>query len=143
MTSARIDSLCAACKREQPIEISQAITGQKLTWREHFACECGHGFEASGAGLPLPGLRAALLEQLGRAKVWVDAAKSKPLLIQALAIITNVTPGSLTETLKSLPAMAYEGTRVEASFVALALKQAGGTVRVANVRKKKAKRSLR
>ncbi len=137
MTSARIDSICAACKREQPIEVSQAITGQRLSWRERFECECGHGFEASGAGLPMPGVRRALVEQLGGAKVWVESAKSKPLLTKALAMVTGVTPEALTMRLEKLPAVAYEGTRVEAKFVAMALKQAGGKVRVANLRKKK------
>jgi hypothetical protein len=136
MTTAHIDSICAACKRAWPIELTQAIAGNQLVWKERFACECGHGFEAAGAGLPTPGVRKALLAQLGKSKTYVDAMKSKPTAVKVLALLKGVTEAEVTKSLKKLPAVGYEGTAVEAEFVAHALKRAGATVRVVKIKKR-------
>lgn len=141
MTTANIDSICAACKRSWPIELSQEISNNQLTWRERFACECGHGFEAAGVGLPTPGVRKALLAQLGTSQTWVDAMKSKAHVIKALAMLKGATEKDVTASLKKLPAVGYEGTPVEAEFVAAALMRAGATVRVIAKAKKKTRSS--
>jgi len=136
MTTAHIDSICAACKRAWPIELTQEISGNQLKWRERFACECGHGFEAAGVGLPTPGVRQALLAQLGTVRAWVDAMKSKAHAVTALAMLKGVTHQEIADSLKKLPAVGYEGTPVEAEFVATALTRAGATVRIAPVKAK-------
>ena len=138
MTIATIDSICAACKRAWHLELTQEISNSQLVWKERFACECGHGFEAAGVGLPSPGVRKAMLAQLGSAKTWVDAMKSKPTAVKLLAMFKGADEKAVTASLKVLPAVGYEGTPVEAEFVALALKRAGATVRVVAKKKKKA-----
>ena len=135
MTTATIDSICAACKRAWPIELTQEISNNQLVWRERFACECGHGFEAAGVGLPTPGVRKALLAQLGTAKTWVDAMKSRPTTVKLLAMLKGVEERAVTVSLKKLPAVGYEGTPVEAQFVAMALERAGATVRLVKPKK--------
>ncbi len=139
MTTANIDSVCAACKRSWPIELVQEISKNKLTWRERFECECGHGFQAAGVGLPVPGVRRALLEQLGTTVAWVDQAKSKPLAAQTMSMITGLDEATFTTALKKLPTKIYEGTEVEAEFVAAGLARAGATVRLVAPKPKKPK----
>ncbi len=139
MTMATINSTCAACKRAWHLELTQEISNSQLVWKERFACECGHGFEAAGVGLPSPGVRKALLTQLGTAKTWVDAMKSKPTAVKLLAMLKGVDEKAVTTSLKKLPAVGYVGTPVEAEFVALALKRAGATVRVVAPKKKKSR----
>lgn len=135
MTTATIESICAACKRAWPIELTQEISNNQLVWKERFACECGHGFEAAGVGLPTPGVRKALLAQLGTAKTWVDAMKSKPTAVKLLAMLKGVEEKAITASLKKLPAVGYEGTLVEAQFVAMALERAGASVRLVKPKK--------
>lgn len=93
-------------------------------------------------GLPTPGIRRALLAQLGHAQAWVDAMKSKPPVVKTLATITGEAERAVAKSLQKVPAMSYEGTPAEAEFVAQALRRAGATVRVltASARKRRPKK---
>ncbi len=139
MTTAHIDSICAACKREWPIELAQEISGKQLRWSEQFACECGHGFQANGVGLPSEGIRRALLAEHGSATTWIDAMKSKPHVVAALVALTGVSEAEAAKLVRRVPAKAYVGTPVEAQFVSMALTQAGAVVRVVSGEGKKKK----
>lgn len=111
----------------------QEIVSGQLKWLESFSCECGHGFESSGEGLPPPGVRKAILQQSGRGQVWIDEASLVP---QALALLVQglgMNEAEAKRRLQTLPGIAFEGTHAEASFIALALERGGVKGRVLHV----------
>lgn len=128
--AARLPSTCAACHAAAALLVEQAIEGGRLVWRERFACDCGHGFEASGVGLPTPGARAALLAQSGQATLWVDGPLARELTTRVLVKLLGVSQAEADARLATLPARAYEGTRAEVAFIAAALEPRGVGVRI-------------
>jgi hypothetical protein len=126
----RIPSQCATCRQTGTLEVTQALREGQVTWAERFSCECGHGFEASGTGLPSPVLREALLRQAGHTEVWLDDAAARPVVARLLRRVLSMSSGEARRRLATLPAVAFEGTPTEARFVALALERLQVTVRV-------------
>ncbi|MFT3706916.1 MAG: hypothetical protein QM817_04535 [Archangium sp.] len=131
-SSGRVPSVCATCRKNHYIEVRQEIGDGQLKWIESFACECGHGFETSGVGLPAPGIRKAILGQSGRAEVWVDDAKMVPRVLTLLVKGLGMPEADAKKRLEKLPAVAFEGTHAEAAFISLALGKGGVTARVVN-----------
>ena len=99
------------------LEIGQEIAEGQLKWFERFACACGHGFETGGVGLPAPGLRKSIIAQSGRAEVWVDDPKKVPQVLALLVKGLGVPEADAKKRLAKLPAVAFEGTHVEAAFI--------------------------
>lgn len=132
VSTARIPSTCATCLKPSFLEVGQEIASGQLKWFERFACECGHGFETGGVGLPAPGVRKSIITQSGRAEVWIDDAKKVPLVLALLVKGLGMPEADAKKRLSKLPAVAFEGSHVEASFIALALAQGGVTGRVVN-----------
>lgn len=131
MTSVgRIPSLCATCQQTGTLEVTQLLRDGKVAWVERFSCDCGHGFEASGTGLPGRALREAIVKQSGRAEVWLDEVAGRPQVIKLLTALLSVPAADAKKRLAKLPAVAFEGTPTEASFVALALERLKVKVRV-------------
>lgn len=128
--TARLPSVCAACKASGALEVGQSIHGGKLTWFERFACACGHGFEAGGAGLPTPAARAALLAQSGTAELWLDDAAGRGAMTKLLTLLAGVSADDAQARLAALPALAYEGTHAEVAFFLAALEKNGLAGRV-------------
>ena len=126
---AHLPSLCAACKKTSALVVKQSIRDGQIRWAESFACECGHGFESSGTGLPTPAARRALLAA-GAGTLWVDAVTAPAKVIKVLAAVLEQPEASVKALLATLPAQGYSGTRVEAEFIGEALREAGATVRV-------------
>jgi hypothetical protein len=132
VSTARIPSTCATCLKPGFLEIGQEIASGQLKWFERFACTCGHAFETGGVGLPGAGLRKAIIAQSGRAEVWVDDQKKVPLVLALLVKGMGLPEAEAKKRLAKLPAVAFEGSHVEASFIVLALQQGGVTGRVIN-----------
>lgn len=128
--TARLPSVCAACKQAGALEVGQSIDGGRLTWFERFACACGHGFEAGGAGLPTPAARTALLAQSGTAELWLDDAAARGAMTKLLTLLTGLSADDAQARLAALPARAYEGTHAEVAFMLAALEKNGLTARV-------------
>lgn len=124
--------MCATCRKNSFLEVRQEIADGQLKWLEVFACECGHGFETGGVGLPSPGVRKAILTQSGRAEVWVDDATKVPQVLTLLVKGLGMPEADARARLATLPAVAFEGTHVESAFIALALEQGGVSPRVVN-----------
>ncbi|MBL8916603.1 MAG: hypothetical protein JNM17_38235 [Archangium sp.] len=131
-STARIPSVCATCRKNHYLEVRQEIADGQLKWFEVFACECGHGFETGGAGLPAIGVRKAILGQSGRAEVWIDDAKQVPKVLALLVKGLGVPEADAKKKLAKVPAVAFEGTHAEAAFISMALSQGGVTARVVN-----------
>lgn len=131
-SSARIPSQCATCRKSHYLEVRQEIADGQLKWVEVFACDCGHGFETGGVGLPAPGIRKAILRQSGRAEVWVDDAQMVPRVLTLLVKGLGVPEADAKKKLAKVPAVAFEGTHAEAAFISMALGQGGVTARVVN-----------
>lgn len=132
VSTARIPSACATCQKTGFLEVGQEIGDGQLKWFERFGCVCGHGFETGGAGLPGAGLRKAILTQSGRAEVWVDDAQKLPQVLTLLVKGLGVPEADARKRLEKLPAVAFEGTHVEATFISLALEKGGVIGRVVN-----------
>lgn len=132
VSTARIPSLCATCQKSSFLEIGQEIAEGQLKWFERFACACGHGFQTGGIGLPAPGLRKSIITQSGRAEVWVDDPRKVPQVLALLVKGLGVPEADAKKRLAKLPAVAFEGTHVEAAFITLALEKGGVTGRVVN-----------
>lgn len=130
MPAAELQTTCATCQTPGSLTVRQEISDGRLTWSEAFACGCGHGFEASGVGLPTEAQRRVLLAQVGRGEVWLDQAAGRARTIDVLVKVFDEPEGSLHERLARLPAVAWEGTQTEAEFVALALGRQGVATRV-------------
>lgn len=130
ISRARVPSVCATCRKSHYLEVSQEISGGQLKWTETFSCECGHGFETSGAGLPSVGVRKAILSQSGKSEVWIDDAKHVPVALTLLVKGLGVPEADARKKFVKLPAVAFEGTHVEAEFINLALQQGGVVGRV-------------
>jgi len=129
-SSARVPSVCATCQKEHFLEVGQEISGGQLKWFERFACTCGHGFETGGAGLPAPGIRKSIIQQSGRAEVWIDEPKHVPNVLALLIKGLGVPEAEAMKRMAKLPAVAFEGTHVEAAFINLALEKGGVIGRV-------------
>lgn len=127
---ATLASQCATCRATGAITVTQRVHEGHLTWLEQFSCGCGHAFEAKGKGLPSAGVRSALLEQSGRAEVWLDDAAHRPTVQKLLQAVLGVSAEEASTRLSTLPAKAFEGTHAEADFVAQALGRARAVVRV-------------
>lgn len=136
VSTARIHSTCATCQTASFLEVGQEIAQGQLKWFERFACACGHGFETGGVGLPAPGVRKSIITQSGRAEVWIDDAKKVPLVLALLVKGLGMPEDDAKKRLSKLPAVAFDGTHVEATFISLALKQGGVDGRVVNHRPK-------
>jgi hypothetical protein len=132
VSTARIPSTCATCQKSSFLEVGEEIAQGQLKWFERFACECGHGFETGGVGLPAPGVRKSIITQSGRAEVWIDDAQKVPLVLALLVKGLGMPEADAKKRLAKLPAVAFEGTHVEATFISLALKQGGVVGRVVN-----------
>ena len=132
LSAARIPSVCATCQKSHFLEVGQEIAEGQLKWFERFACKCGHGFETGGVGLPATGLRRSIIAQSGRAEVWVDDPKKVPQVLALLVKGLGVPEDEARKRLAKLPAVAFEGTHVEAAFIALALEQGGVAGRIVN-----------
>ncbi|MEW6430937.1 MAG: hypothetical protein AB1730_05455 [Myxococcota bacterium] len=128
--TARLPSVCAACKQPGALEVGQSIDGGRLSWFERFACACGHGFEAGGAGLPTPAARDALLAQSGTAELWLDDAAARGAMTKLLTVLAGLSADDAQARLATLPARAYEGTHAEVAFFLSALEKNGLTARV-------------
>lgn len=132
VSTARIPSVCATCTKSSFLEIGQEIASGQLKWFEKFSCGCGHGFETGGVGLPSPGMRKSIITQSGRAEVWVDDPKKVPQVLALLVKGLGVPEADAKRRLSKLPAVAFEGTHVEATFITLALEKGGVIGRVVN-----------
>jgi hypothetical protein len=132
VSNARIPSVCATCQKKGFLEIGEEIADGQLKWFERFACACGHGFETGGVGLPAPGMRKSIITQSGRAEVWVDDPKKVPQVLTLLVKGLGVPEADAKKRLAKLPAVAFEGTHVEATFISLALEKGGVTGRIVN-----------
>ncbi len=131
---APVSSSCATCFKQGPLAVTQRFAGGALTWKESFACACGHGFEAAGEGLPSPAARKALIAAHGLHHVFIDRSSGP----QTLAIVRALTEGrgiSPAKWLAKLPARVWEGTSLETEFVAEALRRAGASVRVVRAKR--------
>lgn len=128
--SAKLPSTCAACRAPGSLEVGQAITDGRLTWFERFACACGHGFEASGAGTPTPAARSALLAQSGTAELWLDDPAWRGVMARLLTRVGELGAAEAEARLAALPALAFSGTHAEVAFLLAALEKNGGTARV-------------
>lgn len=131
-STARIPSQCATCRKSGFLEVGQEIAQGQLKWFERFACECGHGFETGGVGLPAAGMRKSIIAQSGKAEVWVDDPKKVPQVLVLLVKGLGVPEAEALKRLAKLPAVAFEGSHVEATFICLALEQGGVVGRVVN-----------
>lgn len=127
---AKVPSVCATCRKNHFLEVRQEIIDGQLKWLESFACECGHGFESSGAGLPTPGLRNAILQQSGRGQVWIDEAAAVPKALALLVKGLGMNEDEAKKRMSRLPAVAFEGTHAEATFISMALEKGGVIGRV-------------
>lgn len=132
LSAARIPSVCATCQKSHFLEVGQEIADGQLKWFERFACSCGHGFETGGVGLPGAGMRRSIIAQSGRAEVWVDDPKKLAQVLTLLVKGLGVPDAEARERLAKLPAVAFEGTHVEATFISLALEQGGVVGRIVN-----------
>lgn len=132
LSIARVPSTCATCRKDHFLEVGQEISAGQLKWFERFKCNCGHGFETSGVGLPTPGLRKSILAQSGKAEVWIDDATALPNVLVLLVKGLGVPEGEARKRLEKLPAVAFEGTHVEAAFIGMALEAGGVKPRVVN-----------
>jgi hypothetical protein len=127
---ASLPSTCAACHSRGALEVSQALAKGQLTWREHFSCECGHGFEANNVGLPTPAAREALMSQTGRFQVVVDTVPASGKAWAVLAKVLDAPEADVRRALGRLPSQVWEGTQPESDFMRKALERSGATVRV-------------
>ncbi len=132
ISKAKVASQCATCRKGSFLEVGQEIVGGQLKWFERFSCVCGHGFETGGVGLPSPGIRKSILTQSGRAEVWVDDAQAVPKVLVLLVKGLGMPEAEATRRLAKLPAVAFEGTHVEAEFITRALQQGSVVARVVN-----------
>lgn len=132
VSTARIPSNCATCRKPGFLEIGQKIVEGQLKWFEGFSCPCGHGFETGGVGLPAPGLRKSIITQSGRAEVWIDDPKKLPEVLALLVKGLGVPEADAKKRLAKLPAIAFEGTHTEATFITQALEKGGVIGRVVN-----------
>ncbi|MGV3621707.1 MAG: hypothetical protein ACO1OB_12860 [Archangium sp.] len=129
---ARIPTICATCQAKDFLEVGEEIVDGAIRWFERFNCKCGHGFETGGAGLPSPGLRNSIIKQSGMAEVWIDEKAAIPAVVVLLVRGFGLTETAAKARLAKLPAVAFDGSHVEAEFVAAALKQGGVVARVVN-----------
>ena len=132
VSTARIPSACATCQKKGFLEVGQEIGEGQLKWFERFSCACGHGFETGGIGLPVPGMRKNIITQSGRAEVWVDDPKKVPQVLTLLVKGLGVPEADAKKRLAKLPAVAFEGSHVEATFISLALEKGGVVGRIVN-----------
>ncbi|MDP1823086.1 MAG: hypothetical protein Q8L48_07590 [Archangium sp.] len=131
-STARIPSQCATCRKPGFLEVGQEVAQGQLKWFERFSCGCGHGFETGGVGLPAPGMRKSIIAQSGKAEVWVDDPKKVPQVMALLVKGLGVPEAEALKRLAKLPAVAFEGSHVEATFISLALEKGGVVGRVVN-----------
>ncbi len=132
LSVAHVPSNCATCQRAGSLEVTQELRDDQLKWVERFACACGHAFEAAGVGQPAPVIRNAMLAQSGHAEVWLDEAAFRPTVVKLLTSVLGVKAPQATQQLATLPAIAFDGTHAEASFVEQALARLKVRVRVVN-----------
>jgi hypothetical protein len=112
------------------LEVRQTLQDGQLRWVEQFSCACGHAFEAAGAGLPAKVMREALLKQVGRAEVWLDEVKARPVVSKVLVGLLGLKEPQVVKLLAKLPAVIFEGTHAEGQFIALALERLGVKARL-------------
>lgn len=123
--SARIPSVCAACEQSSALEVGQSIQRGRLRWYERFACSCGHGFEAGGAGSPPPVLRRALLSQAGEAQLSLDSVPQDPRVAQALVSVLGLSEDEAAARLGLPPPISLRATHAEAALLVFLLAPLG------------------
>lgn len=131
--TASLPTVCAACRSPGALHLEQSLDKGVLSWAESFACTCGHGFEAKNAGLPMPAARQALMLAHGKFRVFVDALPKGARALSVLAKVLDAPEAEVASALSRLPALVWEGTRAETSFMRQALEKSGATVRVETV----------
>lgn len=131
-STARVPTICATCQAKRFLEVGQVLADQQLKWFERFACDCGHGFETGGLGLPAPGLRSAILKQSGHGEGWLDDRKAVPKVVMLLVEAFGLTEAAAKARLATLPAVAFNGTHAEVEFIAGMLRENGVVLRVVN-----------
>ncbi|MBL8918299.1 MAG: hypothetical protein JNJ54_05525 [Myxococcaceae bacterium] len=131
--TASLPTICAACRSPGSLQLEQSLEQGVLRWAESFTCTCGHGFEAKNAGLPMPAARQALMVAHGKLRVFVDAMPKGGRALSVLAKVLDAPEAEVASALGRLPALVWEGTRAEASFMRQALEKSGATVRVETV----------
>lgn len=127
MSTAFIPTVCATCKAQGRLEVSQRIEGTKVLWHEHFDCQCGHGFDTGGASMPPFAIRLALLEQGGIYEAWVDDEVSRAEVLRVMAQRLSLDGAVAMERVEHFPARVFSGTEVEATLVAWLLEATGVT----------------
>lgn len=131
--TASLPTICAACRSPGALQLEQTFDKGVLSWAESFTCACGHGFEAKNAGLPMPAARQALMLAHGKFRVFVDAIPKGARSLAVLAKVLDASEAEVASALARLPALVWEGTRAETSFMQKALEKSGATVRVETV----------
>jgi hypothetical protein len=127
--AASIPTICAACRSAGTLVVEQFVLKGRLSWSESFGCSCGHGFDANNVGLPMPAVRQALMAEFGTFRVFVDAVPKGNTLRAVLTKALHTSQAEIESTPTRLPALVWEGTKLEADFMAAALEKSGATVR--------------
>ncbi len=127
---ARIPSKCASCLKTGSLLVTQDIVGDTLVWVESFDCACGHGFEAKGEGFPSPFARKGLLIANGYHRVQLVKRAKGSAFQELLAYCVGAKEAkALAKASARLPITVYEGTVVEAQFIAAAFSDLGASVK--------------
>ncbi len=132
ISCARVPGRCPFCSSSADLEVGEELLDGRLRWFERQSCGCGHGFEDRGEGVAALVVRRALLAQTGRAEVWVDEPKAVPSVLAVLKAGFGLNEAEAKQKLARLPAVAFEGTHVEAAYVRALLESGGVTARVVN-----------
>jgi hypothetical protein len=128
-----LSSTCAACKALGALEVVESFDGNALTWTERFVCDCGYGFEAKNAGLPLPAVREALMSRHGRFVVVVRSIPEGGKTLSVLSKLLATSLAELRDSLKTLPRQVWEGTSLETQLMQMAFTKSGAVVDVEQV----------
>jgi hypothetical protein len=124
---ATLPTICAKCKTDGLLKVSQSIKNNRLVWVETFRCQCGHGFEAGDASTPPAAVRQALLDQTGTFEVWVDDTKARPAALKVMTSMLHLKEAEAAFRLVQFPVRLFTGTKAEADFIAMMLERFGAT----------------
>lgn len=128
--AATLPTICAACREAGTLEVTQLLERGALSWREQFACACGHGFSVENPGLPLPAARKALMAKHGRFELIVEVMPEQSKAWAVLMRLLECDEAQVRAALGTLPSTIWQGTPAETDFVRQALTRGGATVRV-------------
>ncbi len=132
LATALVPFVCSSCLQPRLLEVGEELLSGQLNWFERFRCDCGHTFETGGAGLPSEGMRSAIVAQAGCSEVWVDDPEHGMEVLDLLLHGLGLSLSDAGEQLTQWPALVYQGTSVEAVFIAQALVKRGVITRVIN-----------